>query len=68
MDEAAKRPRQPKPFAAGAFQAAVSSFRPNLAAEGKSCKTVRVYTEAVQWFAAAHLLRETTRTSWDEVC
>jgi site-specific recombinase XerC len=38
-----------------------------LAAEGKSGKTVRMYTEAVQWFAAAHLLRETGRTGWDEV-
>jgi integrase/recombinase XerD len=39
----------------------------HLAAEGKAAKTVRTYTEAVQWFAAAHLLRETDRQGWDEV-
>src|SRR5258708_14344822 len=27
-----------------------------------------MYAEAVQWFAAAHLLRETSRTDWDQVC
>jgi len=60
------RSRQPKPLAAGAFQEAINSFHLNLAAEGKSAKTVRMYTEAVRWFAAAHLLRETSRTDWDE--
>jgi hypothetical protein len=25
-------------------------------------------TEAVQWLAAAHLLRETSCTDWDQVC
>jgi integrase/recombinase XerD len=39
----------------------------HLAAEGKSGKTVRTYTEAVQWFAAAHLLRETSHRDWDQV-
>jgi site-specific recombinase XerD len=42
-------------------------FNLNLAAEGKSGKTVRMCTEAVRWFAAAHLLRETSRTGWEEV-
>jgi hypothetical protein len=32
------------------------SFRLHLAAEGKAAKTVRTYTEAVAWFAAAHLI------------
>jgi Phage integrase, N-terminal SAM-like domain len=61
------RSRQPKSLAAGAFQPAVSSFRLHLAAENKSAKTIRMYTEAVQWFAAAHLLRETARLGWDQV-
>ena len=59
--------RQPKPLAAGVFQGEIRSFRLHLAAEGKSAKTVRIYTEAVQWFAAAYLLRETSRTGWDQV-
>ena len=56
------RSRPPKPLAAGVFQPEIGSFRLCLAAEGKSGKTVRMYTEAVQWFAAAHLLR------WPDVC
>jgi site-specific recombinase XerD len=52
---------------AGPFEADVMSFRLHLAAEGKACKTVRTYTEAVQWFAAAHLRPETGLTSWEEV-
>ena len=63
-----QRSRQPKPLAAGAFRGTICSFRLHLAAEGKSAKTVRMYAEAVQWFAAAHLLRETSRTDWDQVC
>jgi site-specific recombinase XerD len=65
----APQPRfqQPKPLKAGSFQPEISSFRLNLAAEGKAAKTVRTYTEAVQWFAAAHLLRKTDRTGWEEV-
>jgi integrase len=47
------RSRQPKPLDAGIFQPEISSFRLHLAAEGKAAKTVRTYTEAVQWFAAA---------------
>ena len=61
------RPRQSKQLDAGGFQAEISSFRLHLAAEGKACKTVRTYTEAVQWFAAAHLCRETDLTSWEQV-
>src|SRR5271166_7131768 len=38
-----------------------------LAAEGKAAKTIRKYTEAVQWFAAAHLLGQTRRASWEQV-
>ncbi len=51
--------RQPKPLEARRLQAEICSFRLHLAAEGKAAKTIRTYTEAVQWFAAAHLLGET---------
>jgi integrase/recombinase XerD len=61
------RSRQPKPLEAGAFRPQISSFRLCLAAEGKAAKTVRTYTEAVQWFAAARLLRQADRTCWEEV-
>ena len=59
--------RQPKPLAAGVFQPEIGSFRLCLAAEGKSGKTVRMYTEAVQWFAAAHLIPQRSRTRWEQV-
>ena len=35
-----------------------------LAAEGKAAKTVRTHTEAVAWFAAAHLLPRAGCTRW----
>ena len=40
------RSGQRKPLDAGGFQPEISSFRLHLAAEGKSAKTVRTYTEA----------------------
>ena len=43
------------------------SFRLHLAAEGKAGRTLHNYTEAVRWFAAAHLLRETDKASWEQV-
>jgi site-specific recombinase XerD len=49
------------------FQAEISSFALRLAAEGKAAKTIRTYTEAVQWFAAAHLPRQASRASWEQV-
>ena len=61
------RPRRRKPLDAGPFQPEIGSFRLHLAAEGKAAKTVRMYTEAVQWFAAAHLLPQTSRTRWEQV-
>ena len=61
------RSRQPKQLDAGIFSAEISSFRLRLAAEGKAAKTIRTYTEAVQWFAAAHLLGQTRRASWEQV-
>ena len=47
------RSRQPKQLDAGIFQAEISSFALRLAAEDKAAQTIRTYTEAVQWFAAA---------------
>jgi site-specific recombinase XerD len=58
---------QPKQLDAGGFQPEVSSFRLHLAAEGKAAETVRAYTEAVQWFAAAYLRREGNCSCWEEV-
>jgi len=60
------RCRQPKQLDAAGFQPEISSFRLYLAAEGKAAKTVRTYTEAVAWFAAAHLLKQTGRTGWEQ--
>src|ERR1039457_1335094 len=57
------RSRQPKQLDAGKLQAEISSFALRLAAEGKAAKTIRTYTEAVQWFAAA-LPRQ---ASWEQV-
>ena len=59
--------RQAKLLNAGGFQPEISSFRLHLAAEGKAAKTVRTYTEAVQWFAAACLLPAVDSDCWDEV-
>ena len=61
------RTRQPKQLDAGILQAEISSFRLHLAAGNKSAKTIRTYTEAVQWFAAAHLLRRDSRDTWEQV-
>jgi len=61
------RARLPKPLDAGVFQPEISSFRLHLAAEGKSAKTIRTYTEAIQWFAAGHLLDQTSRAAWAQV-
>jgi len=57
---------RPKDLAAGPFAADVASFRLHLAAENKAAGTVRTYAEAALWFAAAHLLRETDKTSWHQ--
>jgi integrase/recombinase XerD len=61
------RPRRRKPLDAGPFAPEIGSFRLHLAAEGKAAKTVRTYTEAVAWFAAAHLIRRTSHARWDQV-
>ena len=61
------RPRRRKLLDAGPFAPEIGSFRLHLAAEGKAPKTVRTYTEAVAWFAAAHLLARTSCTRWEQV-
>jgi site-specific recombinase XerD len=33
----------------------------------KSARTIRAYTDAVQWLAAEHLLRRTSRDGWEQV-
>jgi len=66
----APRPRsrqQPKQLDAGIFQAEINSFALRLAAEGKAAKTIRTYTEAVQWFAATGLSGRAGRGSWEQV-
>jgi integrase/recombinase XerD len=60
------RYRQPKQLDAGDLQPEISSFGLHLAAEGKAARTIRTYVEAVQWFAAAHLLGEAGRTGWEQ--
>jgi integrase/recombinase XerD len=59
--------QQPKQLDAGMFQAEISSFALRLAAEGKAAKTIRTYTEAVQWFAAACLTDHDGRAGWEQV-
>ena len=61
------RPRRRKPLDAGPFAPEIGSFRLHLAAEGKAPKTVRTYTEAVAWFAAAHLIPRTSHARWEQV-
>jgi site-specific recombinase XerD len=51
----------------GGLQPEISSFRLYLAAEGKAATTVRTYTEAVRWFAAACLTADAGRSRWEEV-
>ena len=36
-------------------------------AGGKAAKTVRTYTEAVQWFAGEHLLKQAAGGAWEQV-
>jgi hypothetical protein len=63
----ASRLRRPGLLDAGPFAADVASFELHLAAENKAAGTIRIYTQAPRWFAAAHLLPETGKTRWDQV-
>jgi integrase/recombinase XerD len=60
-------PRHRKPLDAGPLAPEIGSFRLHLAAEGKAPKTVRTYTDAVAWFAAAHLIPHAGCTRWEQV-
>jgi site-specific recombinase XerD len=51
---------------AGPLGADITSFRLYLAAEGKAARTVQGYTGAVAWFAAAYLLGQAGKTSWEQ--
>jgi Phage integrase, N-terminal SAM-like domain len=59
--------REPKQLDAGCLQPEFSSFGLHLAAEGSAARTVRTYTEAVAWFAAAHLCQEAGRVGREQV-
>jgi integrase/recombinase XerD len=61
------RPRLPRQLDAGPLEPEIGSFRLHLAAEGKAARTAQGYTSAVRWFAAAHLLRQADKTSWEQV-
>jgi hypothetical protein len=61
------RSRQPKQLDAGILQAEVTSFALRLAAEGKAAKTIKTYTQAVQWFAATCLPGHASRAGWEQV-
>jgi site-specific recombinase XerD len=63
----APRVRHPGQLDAGPFAADIASFRLHLAAENKAAGTIRIYTDAARWFAAAHLLAETGKTRWEQV-
>jgi site-specific recombinase XerD len=65
--DAPRRSPRPKQLEAGPLAADIGSFRLHLAAEGKAPSTIRNDTEAVRWFAGEHLLRETCKTSWEQV-
>ena len=62
-----RRPRVPKDLDAGPLEAEVGSFALHMAAERKAPRTIRNYTEAVRWFAAACILPETGKRRWQEV-
>jgi site-specific recombinase XerD len=62
-----RRPQVRKDLDAGPLEADVGSFALHMAAEGKASRTIRNYTEAVRWFAAAFVLPETGKRRWEEV-
>jgi site-specific recombinase XerD len=62
-----RRVRRPGQLDAGPFEADIASFRLHLAAENKAAGTIRIYTDAVRWFAASHLLMETDKSRWGQV-
>jgi len=61
------RSRQLKKLDAGTFQPKIASFMLHLTAGGKAARTIRTYTEAVQWFAPACLPGPAGRTASEQV-
>ncbi len=61
-----RQPRPPGLLDAGPLELDIASFRLHLAAEGKAARTVQGYTSAVRWFAAAWLLGQAGKTSWEQ--
>jgi len=59
--------QRPRTGPSSPFQPEISSFALYLAAEGKPVRTIRTYTEAAAWFAAAHLRERTGRSRWEDV-
>jgi site-specific recombinase XerD len=59
--------RRPGQLDAGPFAADIASFRLHLAAENKAAGTIRIYTDAIRWFAASHLLTEADKSRWEQV-
>ena len=67
MASRSPRLRRTRPLDAGPFAADIASFELHLAAENKAAGTIRIYTEAPRWFAAARLCCDTDKTSWEQV-
>ena len=60
------RLRRPGRLNPGSFGADVArSAAPGRREQGRG--TIRIYTDAARWFAAAHLLAETNKTTWEQV-
>jgi hypothetical protein len=55
-------PRQPKQTDVGPLLTEIRSFRLRLAAESKSARTIKTYTEAAARFASECLLRRAGKT------
>ena len=60
------RPRRSRQLDAGVLDPEIGSFRLHLAAEGKAPRTIRSYTEAAAWFAAARLIGEAGKSRWEQ--
>ena len=60
-------PKQPRQLDAGPLEPQIGSFALHLAAEGKAARTEQGYTSAVRWYAAAYLLGQGGKASWEQV-
>lgn len=66
MDDKPRIRADKKGLDAGQLEPLIASFELHLAAERKSPRTIRTYTEAARWIAASHLVPAGT-TRWDAV-